>query len=34
METLESFLVSGVFAFMLVFVRIGTALTIMPGIGD
>lgn len=34
METLETFLVSGVFAFMLIFVRIGTALTIMPGIGD
>lgn len=34
METLEAFLVSGVFAFMLVFVRIGTALTIMPGLGD
>lgn len=34
METLETFLVSGIFAFMLVFVRIGTALTIMPGLGD
>ncbi len=34
METLETFLVSGVFAFMLIFVRIGTALTIMPGLGD
>ena len=32
--TLETFLVSGIFAFMLVFVRIGTAITIMPGIGD
>ncbi len=34
METLESFLVSGIFAFMLIFVRIGTAMTIMPGLGD
>jgi len=34
METLESFLVSGIFAFMLIFVRIGTAITIMPGLGD
>lgn len=31
---LEQFLVSGVFAFMIVFVRFGTALMIMPGIGD
>jgi len=34
METLETFLVSGIFAFLLVFVRLGTALTIMPGLGD
>ncbi|MEM9469233.1 MAG: flagellar biosynthetic protein FliR [Pseudomonadota bacterium] len=34
MQTLEAFLVTGVFAFMLIFVRIGTALTIMPGLGD
>lgn len=34
METLQEFLVSGVFAFLLVFVRIGTAVMIMPGVGD
>lgn len=34
METLQEFLTNGVFAFILVFVRVGTALTIMPGIGD
>lgn len=34
METLDTFLVSGIFAFILIFVRIGTAITIMPGIGD
>jgi len=34
METLESFLTAGVFAFILTFVRIGTALMIMPGVGD
>jgi flagellar biosynthesis protein FliR len=32
--TLEEFLVTGVFAFVLAFVRIGTAAMIMPGIGD
>ena len=32
--TIEEFLVSGVFAFMLVFTRLGTAFMIMPGIGD
>ncbi len=32
--SLEEFLTSGVFAFMLVFARIGAAATIMPGIGD
>lgn len=32
--SIEEFLVSGVFAFMLVFTRIGTAFLIMPGIGD
>jgi flagellar biosynthetic protein FliR len=31
---LNEFLTSGVFAFMLTFVRIGSALTVMPGIGD
>ena len=38
METIpvgiEEFLVSGVFAFMLIFTRLGTAFMIMPGIGD
>lgn len=34
MQSIEEFLVSGVFAFMLIFVRLGTALMIMPGIGD
>jgi len=32
--SLEEFLVTGVFAFTLIFVRLGTALMIMPGIGD
>jgi flagellar biosynthetic protein FliR len=32
--SLEQFLTTGVFAFMITFVRIGTAATIMPGIGD
>ncbi len=32
--SIEEFLVSGVFAFMLVFTRLGTAFIIMPGIGD
>lgn len=32
--SLEEFLVTGVFAFILTFVRLGTALMIMPGIGD
>jgi flagellar biosynthetic protein FliR len=31
---IEEFLVTGVFAFILVFVRIGTAIMIMPGVGD
>ncbi len=31
---LEEFLVNGVFAFMIVFMRFGTAIMIMPGIGD
>ncbi len=30
----QDFLVTGVFAFMVVFVRFGTAIMIMPGIGD
>ena len=34
MISIEEFLVTGVFAFMLIFVRLGTALMIMPGIGD
>ncbi len=34
MSVLEQFLVNGVFAFMIIFVRFGTALMIMPGIGD
>jgi len=31
---LEQFLVTGVFSFIIIFVRFGTALMIMPGIGD
>ncbi len=31
---LEAFLTTGVFAFILTFVRIGTAVMIMPGVGD
>src|SRR5688572_30749494 len=34
MSLLETFLTTGVFAFLLVFVRIGTAMMIMPGVGD
>jgi len=34
MSLLEEFLVQGVFAFILTFVRIGAAITIMPGVGD
>jgi len=34
MSVLEEFLVSGVFAFILVFVRLGTAVMILPGVGD
>ena len=34
MDTLQDFITTGVFAFILTFVRVGTALTIMPGIGD
>ena len=34
MSALEEFLVTGVFAFMLTFVRLGTAVMIMPGLGD
>jgi flagellar biosynthetic protein FliR len=34
METLQTFLTTGIFAFLLVFVRIGTAAMIMPGLGD
>lgn len=34
MGALEAFLTQGVFAFILTFVRIGTAVMIMPGLGD
>lgn len=34
MSMLEEFLVTGVFAFIVIFVRFGTAMMIMPGIGD
>lgn len=34
MSMLEQFMVQGVFAFILTFVRIGAAMTIMPGVGD
>lgn len=34
MSLLEEFLTTGVFAFIMIFVRFGTALMIMPGIGD
>ncbi len=33
-ETLNDFITTGVFAFILTFVRIGSAVTIMPGVGD
>ncbi len=33
-DDLQSFLTTGVFAFMIVFVRLGTAIMIMPGIGN
>lgn len=32
--TLQDFLETGIFAFILTFVRVGTALMIMPGLGD
>jgi flagellar biosynthetic protein FliR len=34
MDLLESFLVTGVFSFMLLFTRFGTAMMMMPGFGD
>ncbi len=34
MTLLEEFLTTGVFAFIIIFVRFGTAMMIMPGIGD
>lgn len=34
MSLLETFLTTGIFAFIMIFVRFGTALMIMPGIGD
>lgn len=33
-SVLEQFITTGVFAFILTFVRIGSAVTIMPGVGD
>ncbi len=33
-ETLHQFITTGVFAFILTFVRVGAAVTIMPGVGD
>ena len=33
METLQNFITTGVFAFILTFVRVGTAFMIMPGLG-
>lgn len=33
-DTFQSFLTTGVFAFILVFVRVGTAIMIMPGVGN
>jgi flagellar biosynthesis protein FliR len=33
-QLLQDFVTQGVFAFMLTFVRMGTALSIMPGLGD
>lgn len=33
-QTLQTFITQGVFAFILTFVRVGAAATIMPGIGD
>ena len=34
MNALEEFLVTGIFSFLLIFTRLGTAFMIMPGIGD
>lgn len=34
MDTLQSFLTAGVFTFILIFARLGTAIMIMPGVGD
>ncbi len=34
MISLEEFLVGGIFAFLLLFARIGSAIMVMPGIGD
>jgi flagellar biosynthetic protein FliR len=34
MQSIEEFLVSGIFAFLLIFTRLGTAMMIMPGMGD
>ncbi len=33
-STIEEFLVNGIFAFILMFVRVGSAIMIMPGVGD
>lgn len=34
MSIIEQFLVNGVFAFLIIFMRFGTAMIIMPGVGD
>lgn len=34
MSELQAFITQGVFAFMLTFVRVGTAMMVMPGLGD
>ena len=34
MSDLQTFLTTGVFAFMLAFTRIGTSIMVMPGIGN
>lgn len=34
MESLQAFLTTGIFSFLLIFTRLGTAFMLMPGIGD
>ncbi len=34
LQSIEEFLVSGIFAFLLIFTRLGTAFMVMPGLGD